>query len=282
MIADNVLSGNAGTFSAISVASPATGWSIQNNVVTNWQAGAAGIFTNDGTGGVVSGNEAYGSSSPIIGTSSPTIVFYGNDTGTGVLNLDNVNITSGSAAFSGSLSAIGNPVFGWNGAGGILAGLNTSAGHLSGWREEVAGINREFYGSDGTTESGSNAGSNFILNGYGDTGSLLWTWEWVRASGHMIVGNQGTPTVAAGASGCGTSPAIAGNDTVGLVTVGSSTNGGQCTVTFTNPWVNAPVCPVFDQTASTLLTPIPSTTTLEIKGGIVAGDKLQYGPCEEY
>jgi hypothetical protein len=40
------------------------------------------------------------------------------------------------------------------------------------------------------------------------------------------------PGVATGAGDCGTSPSVAGNDSVGRVTVGSSTNGGKCTLTF--------------------------------------------------
>ena len=40
------------------------------------------------------------------------------------------------------------------------------------------------------------------------------------------------PAVATGAADCGTSPTIAGNNTTGVVTVGTSTNGGKCTVTF--------------------------------------------------
>ena len=37
------------------------------------------------------------------------------------------------------------------------------------------------------------------------------------------------------------SDSIGGNDSAGRVTVGGSTNGGRCTITFVSPWPNPPI-----------------------------------------
>ena len=98
--------------------------------------------------------------------------------------------------------------------------------------------------------------------------------------GHLVL-NGSVPTVASGSSDCGTSPAIAGNDTVGVVTVGSSTNGGKCTVTFHTAWTTAPVCTAQDQTTGNLLHPVVATGTLTITGTLTAADKISY-ECKGY
>src|SRR5207244_1187370 len=63
--------------------------------------------------------------------------------------------------------------------------------------------------------------------------------------GHQIMTGT-TPTVGSGASDCGTSASIGGNDSAGRVTVGTS-NGSQCTITFATSWPNPPVCSAFDE-----------------------------------
>ncbi|HEY4355962.1 MAG TPA: hypothetical protein VGN16_09460 [Acidobacteriaceae bacterium] len=88
---------------------------------------------------------------------------------------------------------------------------------------------------------------------------------------------QSTPTVTSGAVDCGTTPAIAGTDNEGRVTVGSSTNGGKCTVSFARAWTNPPICMVADETTGVLVRPANVTTgKVEITGVIVAGDKLTF------
>src|SRR5579872_5667272 len=69
------------------------------------------------------------------------------------------------------------------------------------------------------------------------------------------------PVVSSGAGDCGTSPAIAGNSNVGRITVGSSTNGGKCTVTFAAPYAHPPVCYTQDETSNARLTYATTTTT---------------------
>lgn len=92
---------------------------------------------------------------------------------------------------------------------------------------------------------------------------------------HAFTGTA--PTVGTGASDCGTSPAITGNDTTGIVTVGSGTNGGVCTLTFANSWTSRPVCMVQNETTANLARGTASSTTLfKITGTFVAGDTLSY------
>ena len=94
-------------------------------------------------------------------------------------------------------------------------------------------------------------------------------------SGHVQY--TGTSTaVTSGAADCGTSPAIVGNDNAGRITVGSSTNGAKCTITFATTWNNAPICTVSDETTGVLVRPVITTSTLAVTGVIVAGDKLDY------
>ena len=93
--------------------------------------------------------------------------------------------------------------------------------------------------------------------------------------GHRIT-TGATPAVASGASDCGTSPSIGGNDSAGRVTVGSA-NGGICTITFVSPWPNPPVCSVFDETRGTLVRPTAaSTASMVLTGAFSAGDVLAY------
>lgn len=89
--------------------------------------------------------------------------------------------------------------------------------------------------------------------------------------------NGTAPTIGSGVGDCGTSPSVVGNDSAGRVTVGSSTNGGTCTVTFNASWNNAPICTAFDETTGVLVRPTSvSTSAFKITGVIVAGDALSY------
>ena len=101
---------------------------------------------------------------------------------------------------------------------------------------------------------------------------------------HLIF-EGATPTVGSGASDCGTSPAVVGHDNVGRVTVGSSTNGGKCTITFANAWTTQPVCVVQDETTpANLVHPVYSGVTklvITASGSLTAGDTLSYS-CTSY
>jgi hypothetical protein len=104
----------------------------------------------------------------------------------------------------------------------------------------------------------------------------------VTNSGHLDFNANAFPTVATGAADCGTSPSISGNDNAFRVTVGSSTNGGKCTVTFAYTWVNAPICSANNETTANLLRAATvTTTTVALTGTLTAGDKLSVN-CRGY
>lgn len=93
--------------------------------------------------------------------------------------------------------------------------------------------------------------------------------------GHWITAGT-APALATGSGDCGTTPAIAGNDTAGQITVGSSTNGGKCTITFAQTWTNAPICMVANETATAAIRPVTTTSTLALTGTLVAANVLKY------
>ena len=75
----------------------------------------------------------------------------------------------------------------------------------------------------------------------------------INSQGHKVTGGT-VPVV----SSCGTSPAIAGNDNNGRMTIGTSIGvDTTCTVTFASPWTTAPSCFVNNETS-------PATTRNDI------------------
>ncbi len=111
--------------------------------------------------------------------------------------------------------------------------------------------------------------------------------QWNDASAVEIAHKSYTgtvPVVTSGSGDCGTSPVIAGNDNVGRVTVGSSSNGGHCTVTFNAAWTNKPICTVANETSGArTVFPVPTLTTLVITAAstLTAADSLVYS-CAGY
>ena len=95
--------------------------------------------------------------------------------------------------------------------------------------------------------------------------------------GHLGFMNA-APTVTSGAGACGTSAAIiAGStDTAGRVTVGSSTNGGNCPIVFSHAFSVIPSCVANDETTGVLVRAVPALGGVTITGVIVASDKLSW------
>lgn len=128
--------------------------------------------------------------------------------------------------------------------------------------------------SAGTFTSAAFKSNGFQVDGAGDVIAKSLLTRHINASGTA-------PTLGAGAGDCGTGPAIVGNDTAGRVTVGSSNNGGKCTITFTVPYgANAPVCSVWNESSTARpVYPIGTTTTalaITAASALSAGDKLAY------
>jgi len=72
IISDNYIEGGTTAgYSAIGVISPATSVYVDDNVVYNWRTNTAGVFLFGASSGRLSGNRAYSSSSPLIGTATP-------------------------------------------------------------------------------------------------------------------------------------------------------------------------------------------------------------------
>lgn len=97
-------------------------------------------------------------------------------------------------------------------------------------------------------------------------------------NGHLV--NVGTkPVVTTGAADCGTGPITSvGNDYAGRVTVGTSTNGGKCTLTFATAWATAPACQCTNESAVQLCRAIVAVDklTVALTGTLVAGNLLTY------
>lgn len=192
IISNNYFEGNAGSYSAVSVASTATNVSVSGNRAYNWQAGSNGVFANASVGGTLANNQAVSSSTPLLGSTDTSTVVYGNGAGTNTLSLANVNISSGSAAFSGAVSSTSPITIGWNGAGGISETLNAAAANTKNILFQTAGVNRWSVQTDATAESGSNAGSNFQILAKTDAGGTLSTpFSITRSSGLVSIGSGG-------------------------------------------------------------------------------------------
>lgn len=76
-------------------------------------------------------------------------------------------------------------------------------------------------------------------------------------------------------SGFGTAPTIAGNNSIGRVTVGAG-GASSGVVTFTSAWTQIPHCDAVDETTSVLLRSTPTTTTLTVTGAMTAADKVSW------
>lgn len=114
------------------------------------------------------------------------------DTMTGALTIQG-NLT----VFPGSLSVSYDAVFGFNGAGYAAIYMNAGPATNRITYYQTNGSTRWLYGTGAGAESGGNAGSDFFLSAYNDTGSAIWTSLYFsRATGLGIV--AGDPTAPLG------------------------------------------------------------------------------------
>lgn len=135
--------------------------------------------------------------------------------------------------------------------------------------------------ADGTISTAQVPGACQIRTA-GATGVMTSAQKW--DSKQHVLYSGATPSLATGATDCGTSPAFVGaaNDNLGKITVGSSTNGGKCTVTFAAQWAQAPVCMVSDETTGVLVRPVATNSQVAITGVIVAGDTVNYRCADRF
>lgn len=157
-------------------------------------------------------------------------------------------------------------------AGGAAVGAVDKAGGAAG-----------LIGGRSTGDGGSDAQVNvaFTGQGAGSTYRLsLPVWHWPNGHPTSFI-DLGGASVAA----CGTSPAIAGSDAVGKITVGT---GGvtTCDLVFLRTWTNAPHCIIDNQThtlaAAFTMRAVPDAATTTTKVTIqtsladISGDTLRY------
>ncbi|HXG71683.1 MAG TPA: hypothetical protein VNJ04_13835 [Gemmatimonadaceae bacterium] len=94
------------------------------------------------------------------------------------------------------------------------------------------------------------------------------------ASARYLASGQ-TPTIA---SGFGTTPAIAGKDAAGRVTVGTGGVALTGVLTFSVAWTTAPACVANDEVTTLLVKATATTTTLTLTSATAwaAGDTLTW------
>jgi hypothetical protein len=125
--------------------------------------------------------------------------------------------------------------------------------------------------TSGDTGNGVKIGSRF-------NGESVSTGIFLDNKQHVAVGNT-APSLATGSGDCGTSPSLSSDatDSMGQITVGTSTNGGKCTITFAHSgYTVAPHCVCQNQTTANIQRPVTTTTTLACTGTLTAGDKITY------
>jgi hypothetical protein len=175
---------------------------------------------------------------------------------------DNVSETlNGSKVFQLAVKDVAGATAGSSAASGTVAGydINGAAGSTRRHKIQSGGSDRWQYGGTGDAESGSNVGTDFVLNGYDDAGLFLaTTWRATRKGAHTI-GAQGQPVtfpgrlvsgaasvtgITAGAQASAASAAGNGaNDTAGTLNataVASPAAGTLVTVTFATAYAATP------------------------------------------
>lgn len=205
-------------------------------------------------------------------TSAGKDVFVGHNTGkaaTAMVEAALIGYGVGQNLTGNSNTLVGDEICATN---CTSANNNTIIGHKVASTTLVSGSLNILIGASSAVDTPAAGTSNFL-----NIGNLV---EGDLSIGHFVL-NGTAPGVTAGSTDCGTAPAISGNDNVGLVTVGSSTNGGKCTVTFHTGWTTAPVCLALNQTTGNLLRPTSTTTTLVLNGTLTAADKLSF-MCKGY
>ena len=111
------------------------------------------------------------------------------------------------------------------------------------------------------------------------------TWDKKSNLGHPTLQGSNTfhgitaPTVTSGGTACGTSPTVATGsaDGAGSVTIGSSTNGGNCPIVFSQTHTNVPDCHGTNQTHTANTLTMPATVTgVTPTGTLTAADVITY------
>ncbi len=133
---------------------------------------------------------------------------------------------SGSVGLTGTLTTTGGNIsVSRTGAADATATLSADAGRTKNLLLSTAGVRRWALQSNGTAESGGNAGSNFLLLAYSDADALLGAWLSVtRATGVVTLASAAASTTTT------TGALVVPNGGVGIggaLTVGGAISGGS-------------------------------------------------------
>lgn len=185
------------------------------------------------------------------------------------------NVAIGSSALYNTATGDHNTAIGFGAGSSVTTGNNNVLiGASVGTNTLTIGSNNIIVGT--SLDTTTSAISNFI--------NIGGVWQGDNTIYHSVVSGS-LAAVTSGATDCGTSPSIAGNDNVGRTTVGTSPSG-KCTVRFANAWTTAPVCKCNNETSqarncSALSTTITSTALTATTSPFTAADKLGYD-CRGY
>lgn len=118
----------------------------------------------------------------------------------------------------------------------------------------------------GTQSDGSGVARDTVVLGHGSSGLR------VTATRHLE--SEGTAPAIRGP--CGTTPAIAGTDAAGKLTLGTGTPGGFCELHFVNAWQNPPACVAVNETTANAVRVTTTAGIVTFRGTFAASDVLAY------
>lgn len=233
-----------GTALSLSTSSATSGTVLQASINSSGNTGYAGYFSNTAT---TTGYAVYANGSEAV-TGSLTV--NGNAALSGTTTINSGQVLGGNALLTTITSTTANTTT--QNVRGALAFTSTVAAPING-----------VYSDSANSLSVSTSGVQVI-----------------QATPKVIAFKGALPSVTSGAGNCGTSPVIAGDDTTGRVTVGSSTNGGVCPMLFASAKTTAPVCVCDNETNAghgcTALGTSTTGTALTATTSYAAAESLGY------
>lgn len=180
IIADNIFSGNFSGGEIVQTTTGSGSWAspMRSSVYNN--------LRTDGTS-----VDAFGTLQVPFGTSSIAGVGFSSDTSTGMYRPSSSQVGFTCGGVKAAVLTNGAYTFG-NGAGTELLNLDGGAGSNRLYFALTNAANRWAWGAETTSESGSNAGSNFVINSYSDAGAYLETpFQITRSNGLVALGKSG-------------------------------------------------------------------------------------------
>lgn len=232
--------------------------------------------TNGGNGGGATGQNG--------GTASDCVASTGGSQSAG---------GSGGTVSGGTSGAAGAFGVGGNGAsnGGAFGGAG-GGGYFGGGGGAAKGGDCADSGAGGSGFASSTLSSTSTAQGTNATSGIYFSYNLPSTSslfssstaalyvgGHIFTGNQNLAT--SSVSSCGTGAGVQGNDTAGIISVGTGVIT-SCTLTFGKQFSNPPSCTANDATSILAVRPLTTSSTLVLSSvSTFAGDNLAYH-CLDY